>query len=213
MKETEEKRCWWCGDDPLYVKYHDEEWGRHVTDDRTLFEFLTLESAQAGLAWITILRKREGYRKAFHDFDYREVARMTLDDEERLRHFDGIVKNRLKIHSAIVNAQLFGNIVDEYGSFHDYIISFFPDKQRIVNDIPDKEAVPVSSPISDAISKDMRRRGFKFFGTTICYSFLQATGFIDDHLNDCPCKTSSVHLAVTRKAVKPPRATATSTKT
>lgn len=189
MKETVEKRCWWCGDDPLYVKYHDEEWGRHVTDDRTLFEFLTLESAQAGLAWITILRKREGYRKAFHDFDYREVARMTLDDEERLRHFDGIVKNRLKIHSAIVNAQLFGDIVDEYGSFHDYIISFFPDKQRIVNDIPDKEAVFVSSPISDAISKDMRRRGFKFFGTTICYSFLQATGFIDDHLNDCPCKT------------------------
>lgn len=188
MKETEEKRCWWCGDDPLYVKYHDEEWGRHVTDDRTLFEFLTLESAQAGLAWITILRKREGYRKAFHDFDYREVARMTLDDEERLRHFDGIVKNRLKIHSAIVNAQLFGVIVDEYGSFHDYIISFFPDKQRIVNDIPNKEAVPVSSSISDAISKDMRRRGFKFFGTTICYSFLQATGFIDDHLNTCHCK-------------------------
>lgn len=189
MKETEEKRCWWCGDDPLYVKYHDEEWGRHVTDDRTLFEFLTLESAQAGLAWITILRKREGYRKAFHDFDYRKVASMTLDDEERLRHFDGIVKNRLKIHSAIVNAQLFGDIVEEYGSFHDYIISFFPDKQRIVNDIPDKEAVPVSSPISDAISKDMRRRGFRFFGTTICYSFLQATGFIDDHLNDCPRKT------------------------
>lgn len=190
MKETEEKRCWWCGNDPLYVKYHDEEWGRHVTDDRTLFEFLTLESAQAGLAWITILRKREGYREAFHDFDYRKVARMTLDDEERLRHFDGIVKNRLKIHSAIVNAQLFGDIVDEYGSFHDYIISFFPGGRCIVNDIPDKESVPVSSSISDAISKDMRRRGFKFFGTTICYSFLQATGFINDHLNDCPCKSS-----------------------
>lgn len=190
MKGIERKRCWWCGDDPLYVKYHDEEWGRHVTDDRTLFEFLTLEGAQAGLSWITILRKREGYREAFHDFDYRRVAAMTLEDEERLRHFDGIVKNRRKIHSAIANARLFGDIVEEYGSFHDYIISFFPDKQRIVNDIPDKEAVPVSSPISDAISKDMRRRGFRFFGTTICYSFLQATGFIDDHLNTCPRKNS-----------------------
>ncbi len=190
MKETEGKRCWWCGDDPLYVKYHDEEWGRYVTDDRKLFEFLTLEGAQAGLSWITILRKREGYREAFHDFDYRKVASMTPEDEERLRHFDGIVKNRRKIHSAIVNAQLFGDIVDEYGSFHDYIISFFPGRQCIVNDIPDKESVPVSSPISDAISKDMRSRGFKFFGTTICYSFLQATGFIDDHLNDCPCKPS-----------------------
>lgn len=186
----ETRRCPWCGDDPLYVKYHDEEWGRVVTDDRTLFEFLTLESAQAGLAWIIILRKREGYRKAFHDFDFRRVAEMTPEDEQRLRTFDGIVKNRLKIHAAIVNARLFSEIVDEQGSFYNYVIGFFPDRKRIVNDIPDMESIPVSSPISDAISKDMRKRGFKFFGTTICYSFLQATGFIDDHINSCPRKST-----------------------
>lgn len=182
------ERCPWCGNDPLYVKYHDEEWGRPVTDDRRLFEFLTLESAQAGLSWITILRKREDYRRAFHDFDYRQVALMTPDDEERLLLEGGIVRNRRKIHSAIVNARLFGEIVDEYGSFYAYIMSFMPDGRPIVNDVPDMAAVPVSTPLSDAISRDMRRRGFRFFGTTICYAFLQATGFIDDHLNTCPAK-------------------------
>ncbi len=181
-------RCQWCGDDPLYVEYHDKEWGRVVCDDRSLFEFLILESAQAGLAWITILRKREAYRKAFYDFDYRLVARMTAEDEARLMSFDGIVKNRLKIHSAIVNARLFGNIVDEFGSFYAYVMSFFPDGRRIVNDVPNQESLPVTSDISDAMSADMKRRGFKFFGSTICYSFLQATGFIDDHLNTCMCK-------------------------
>lgn len=181
-------RCEWCGDDSLYVKYHDEEWGRAVSDDKTLFEFLTLESAQAGLAWITILRKREGYRKAFLDFNYKEVAKMTLEDEERLRTYDGIVKNRLKIHSTIVNAKLFGEIVEEFGSFFNYVMTFMPNGERIINDIPDLESMPVSSPVSDAMSKDMRKRGFKFFGTTICYSFLQATGFIDDHINSCHCK-------------------------
>lgn len=185
-------RCPWCGDDPLYVKYHDEEWGRLVTDDRTLFEFLTLEGAQAGLAWITILRKRDGYRMAFHDFDFRRVAQMTPADEERLYQFDGIVKNRRKIHSTIVNARLFGEIVDEFGSFHDYIIGFFPDKRRIINRVSDAGAIPVSSPVSDAISRDMYKRGFRFFGTTICYAFLQATGFIDDHLDSCPFKSSSL---------------------
>ena len=181
-------RCGWCGNDELYVRYHDEEWGRPVTDDRTLFEFLTLESAQAGLAWITILRKREGYRQAFCDFNFRKVAEMNEDDEMRLRNFDGIVKNKLKIHSAIVNARLFCDIVDEFGSFYDYIISFFPERKRIVNSVAAMTDIPVASPISDAISKDMRRRGFRFFGTVICYSFLQATGFIDDHLNSCHCK-------------------------
>lgn len=182
------QRCAWCGDDPLYVRYHDEEWGHPVTDDRTLFEFLTLESAQAGLAWITVLRKREGYRRAFLDFDYRRVAAMTEADEERLRQDEGIVRNRLKIHAAIVNARLFGDIVREYGSFHAYIMTFFPGGRRIVRDVPDKSAVPPSSAISDAISKDMRRRGFRFFGTTICYAFLQAAGFVDDHINGCHCK-------------------------
>ncbi len=191
MKKDIEKRCPWCGDDPLYIKYHNEEWGRHVKDDRTLFEFLTLESAQAGLAWITVLRKREGYRRAFHDFDYETVAKMKTEDEERLRDDNGIVKNRLKIHSAITNAQHFREVIDEFGTFYEYLISFFPERKRIVNDIPDMDSLPVASPISDAISKDMKRRGFKFFGTTICYAFLQATGFIDDHLNSCPCKTTS----------------------
>ena len=189
MTELQEpKRCPWCGDDPLYVRYHDEEWGRPVTDNRTLFEFLTLESAQAGLAWITILRKREGYRKAFLDFDYEAVAQMTEADEERLRTNDGIVKNRLKIHSAIVNARLFIKIIEEYGTCYDYIISFFPERKRIVNRVDCMDSIPVSSPISDAISRDMKKRGFKFFGTTICYAFLQATGFIDDHLDSCHCK-------------------------
>jgi len=186
--EPSPTRCPWCGNDPLYIRYHDEEWGRPVTDDRTLFEFLTLESAQAGLAWITILKKREGYREAFMGFDYNKVALMTSEDEERLCHFDGIVKNRLKIRGAIVNARLFIEVVEEYGSFYNYIINFFPDGKRIVNDIPDMEAIPASTPISDLISKDMKRRGFKFFGTTICYAFLQATGFINDHLNMCFCK-------------------------
>ncbi len=190
MKKAIVKRCPWCGDDPLYVKYHDEEWGVPVKDDRTLFEFLTLESAQAGLAWITVLRKREGYRRAFHVFDYEAVAKMTPEDEERLRLDNGIVKNRLKIHSAITNAQHFLEIIDEFGSFYEYLISFFPDRKRIVNNIPDMDSLPVSSPISDAISKDMKRRGFKFFGTTVCYAFLQAPGLIDDHLSNRPCKST-----------------------
>lgn len=181
-----EQRCPWCGDDPLYVKYHDEEWGRPIEDDKKLFELLLLESAQAGLAWITILRKREGYRRAFHNFDYEAVAKMTQADEDSLRSDSGIVKNRLKIHSAITNAAHFKEIVEEYGSFYEYIISFFPNRTRIVNDVPDMDSMPISSPISDAISKDMKRRGFKFFGTTICYSFLQAAGFVNDHLNCCP---------------------------
>lgn len=189
MNEQNPKRCCWCGNDPLYIKYHDEEWGRPISDDRTLFEFLTLEGAQAGLSWITILRKRDGYRAAFHNFDYRKVADMTAGDEDRLLNFDSLVKNRRKIHSTIVNARLFGEIVNEYGSFFNYIISFFPGQQRIINDVSDKSRLPTSSPISDAISKDMKRRGFRFFGSTICYAFLQATGFIDDHCNNCPCKS------------------------
>lgn len=189
MNEQNPKQCCWCGNDPLYIKYHDEEWGRPISDDRTLFEFLTLEGAQAGLSWITILRKRDGYRAAFHNFDYRKIADMTAGDEDRLLNFDNIVKNRRKIHSTIVNARLFGEIVNEYGSFFNYIISFFPGQQRIINDVSDESKLPASSPISDAISKDMKRRGFRFFGSTICYAFLQATGFIDDHRNDCPCKS------------------------
>lgn len=184
-------RCEWCGNDPLYIGYHDKEWGKPVKDDKKLFEFLTLESAQAGLSWITILRKREGYRKAFLNFDFDKVAEMTLEDEIRLKDFDGIVKNRLKIHAAIVNARLFKQIIQEFGSFYAYIASFFSNKIPLINDIPNISALPVTSPEAVAISKDMKKRGFKFFGPTICYAFLQATGFIDDHVNNCQFKTKS----------------------
>lgn len=191
MEDIKNGRCGWCGTDALYVQYHDQEWGRPVTDDRTLFEFLVLESAQAGLSWITILRKREAYRQAFRNFDPEEVARMTEEDVERLMHFDGIVKNRLKIRSAISNARLFLAIQKEIGSFYEYTLSFFPDRKPIVHTFRTLSEIPASSPESDAMSRDMKKRGFKFFGSTICYAHLQATGFIDDHLTDCFCRKGS----------------------
>ena len=181
MQDIINGRCGWCGTDELYVKYHDEEWGKPVTDDKTLFEFLVLESAQAGLSWITILKKREGYRKAFCNFDATQVAQMTDD-------FDGIVKNRLKIKSTITNAKLFLAIQKEFGSFYNYTLSFFPDRNPIINHFQSLSEIPVSSPESDAMSKDMKKRGFKFFGSTICYAHLQASGFINDHLTDCICR-------------------------
>lgn len=185
-------RCGWCGTDSLYVKYHDEEWGKAAKDDKTLFEFLVLESAQAGLSWITILRKREGYRRAFYDFDVKRVSQMTDEDVERLMRFDGIVKNRLKIKSVIVNARLFIAIQKEFGSFHNYILSFFPEKKPIVNSFRSLSEVPASSPQSDAISRDMKKRGFKFFGSTICYAYLQAVGFVNDHLSGCICRKNNI---------------------
>lgn len=181
-------RCGWCENDKLYVKYHDHEWGELVTDDRKLFEFLVLESAQAGLSWITILRKREGYRKAFYDFDAEQIAQMTDEDVERLMQFDGIVKNRLKIKSTITNARQFLTVQQEFGSFYNYTLSFFPDRKPIINTFSSLKEIPASSPQSDAMSKDMKKRGFKFFRTTICYAHLQASGFINDHLTDCICR-------------------------
>ena len=181
-------RCGWCGTDELYIKYHDEEWGKLVTDDKVLFEFLILEGAQGGLSWITVLRKREGYREAFHNFDVERVAQMTDADVERLMKFDGIVKNRLKIASAINNAKLFISIQKEFGSFYAYTLSFFPNGKPIINNLKSLSEAPVSSPESDAMSKDMKKRGFKFFGSTICYAHLQATGFVNDHLVDCFCR-------------------------
>lgn len=182
-------RCPWCGDDPLYVRYHDEEWGKEVREDCRLFEFLVLEGAQAGLSWLTVLRKRENYRKAFHGFDFRRVAKMTAEDEARLLSDSGIIRNRLKIRSAIVNARLFSLVVEEFGSFYDYVISFLPDGRRVVNHPERMEDVPATSSVSDALSKDLKRRGFKFVGSTIIYSFLQAAGFIDDHLDNCSSKS------------------------
>lgn len=188
MTDLINARCGWAGTDELYVKYHDEEWGKLVTDDKTLFEFLVLESAQAGLSWITILRKREGYRKAFHNFDVKKVAQMTQEDVERLMQFDGIVKNRLKINCTINNARLFMAVQKEFGSFYEYTLSFFPNRQPIVNHFKTLSQIPATSPESDAMSKDMKKRGFKFFGSTICYAHLQAAGFVNDHLEGCFCK-------------------------
>lgn len=178
-------RCAWCGTDPLYVKYHDEEWGKEVHDDKVLFEFLILESAQAGLSWITILKRRDGYRKAFADFDVEKVANFTADDVERLMNDAGIIRNRLKILAAINNAKLFIQIQKEFGSFDKYMYSFLPQQKPIRNTIKSMKDIVPRTEISDAISKDMKKRGFKFFGTTICYAHMQATGMVNDHVMDC----------------------------
>ncbi len=185
---TEIKRCAWCGNDPLYQEYHDKEWGRLVTDDRKMFEFLTLESAQAGLNWLTILRKRENYRQAFADFDVERVAAFGDADIERLLANPGIIRNRLKIKAAITNAQRFIEIQRECGSFCAYLRSFLPNGEPIINHWETEDQIPVSTPLSDTISKDMKQRGFKFFGTTICYAHLQAVGYINDHIHDCHFK-------------------------
>ncbi len=178
-------RCSWCGSDPLYVKYHDEEWGKPVFEDKILFEFLILESAQAGLSWITILRKRENYRKAFAGFDAQKVANFSELDVERLLQDEGIIRNRLKITSSIKNAKLFLDIQKDYGSFSEFIWGFLPDKKPIINNWTDHKSMPARTEISDRISSDMKKRGFKFFGTTICYAFMQATGMINDHIEGC----------------------------
>lgn len=190
MNDLINSRCGWAGTDELYVKYHDEEWGKFVNNDQTLFEFMILEGAQAGLSWITILKKRENYRRAFLQFDVNKVAKMSDKDIDKLMNFDGIVKNRLKIKSAINNAKLFINIQKEFGSFGNYILSFFPNNKPINNSVKSLAQLPVSSTQSDVISKDMKKRGFTFFGTTICYAFLQATGFVNDHLDNCLCKNN-----------------------
>ena len=187
MQDLIDGRCGWAGTDELYIRYHDEEWGRPVTDDKTLFEFMVLDSAQAGLSWITILRKREGYRRAFHQFDVKKVAQMTPEEAERLMHFDGIVRNRLKINSTINNAKLFMAVQQEFGSFYRYTLSFFPEQRPIVHHYKTLSQIPATSPESDAMSRDMKKRGFKFFGSTICYAFLQAAGFVNDHLEGCLC--------------------------
>lgn len=188
MNKNTPNRCSWCGTDPLYVKYHDEEWGKPVYDDKTLFEFLVLESAQAGLSWITVLRKRENYRKAFANFDVKKVAAFTGSDVERLLQDSGIIRNRQKIEAAINNAVLFLKIVNEFGSFSDYIWGFLPDKKPIISSLAPGEGPPPRTDLSDLISSEMKKRGFKFFGTTICYAHMQATGMINDHIDTCIAK-------------------------
>ena len=178
------KRCDWCGELDIYVRYHDEEWGVPVHDDRTLFEFLVLEGAQAGLSWLTILRKREAYRSAFENFVPEKVARYGDREIERLLGDAGIVRNRLKIRSAITNAQRFLEVQSEFGSFDSYIWGFV-DGKTITNKWKTLAEIPARTELSDRISKDLKARGFNFVGSTIIYSHLQATGVVNDHLTGC----------------------------
>jgi DNA-3-methyladenine glycosylase I len=180
----EKIRCNWCLKFDQYVRYHDEEWGVPVRDDRKHFEFLILEGAQAGLSWSTILKKREGYRKAFADFDPAKVARFTPARIEKILQDPGIVRNRLKVHAAVNNARLFLQIQKEFGSFDEYIWRFVGGKP-IVNAWKSLREIPATTPESDALSKDLVKRGFKFVGSTVMYAHMQACGLVNDHLVDC----------------------------
>jgi DNA-3-methyladenine glycosylase I len=177
-------RCEWCAGDPLYVKYHDLEWGTPLHDDHRLFEFLVLDGAQAGLSWLTILRKRDNYRKAFHKFDPRKVVRYSAVDVRRLLADPGIVRNRLKIESAIRNARGVLDIADEFGSFDSFIWRYV-DGRPIQNAWRSLAEIPAGTPLSDAMSKDLKKRGFSFVGSTICYAFMQAAGMVNDHVVSC----------------------------
>lgn len=179
------ERCPWCGDDPLYVAYHDHEWGVPQHDDRVLLEFLILEGAQAGLSWITILRKRENYRRAFHGFDPERIARYGTKDVTRLMADAGIVRNRLKIEAAIANARAFLDLQASAGSFDAWQWQFV-DGRPVRNAWRSLQEVPVTTPASDAMSKELKRLGFKFVGSTIMYSHMQAVGLVNDHLISCP---------------------------
>jgi DNA-3-methyladenine glycosylase I len=183
-ERQQKKRCTWPGVDPLYVAYHDREWGVPVHDDRTLFEFLVLEGAQAGLSWITILRKREAYREAFAGFDPQKVARFDARKVASLLENEGIVRNRAKIASAIKNARAFLEVQEEFGSFDAYQWQFV-DGRPIVNKRRATKEIPASTPESDAFSKDLKRRGFTFVGSTIIYAHMQAVGMVNDHLVSC----------------------------
>jgi DNA-3-methyladenine glycosylase I len=176
------KRCQWPSD--IEMNYHDTEWGVPVTNDKKWFEFLVLDSFQAGLSWKIILLKREGFRKAFYDFDVQKVAQMTDEDMARLREDSSIIRNRLKIKATVTNAQAFIRVQEEYDSFNTYIWSFTNGK-TIHNQYTDLSEIPPSTPLSDKMSKDLKARGFKFVGSTICYAFMQASGIVNDHTIDC----------------------------
>jgi len=184
MSPVSEARCAWAGNDALYRQYHDTEWGVPVHDDRRLFEFLVLESAQAGLSWITILRKRENYRAAFDNFDVTRIARYDANKIESLLQNPGIVRNRLKLQSAVNNAQKFLDAQEEFGSFDEFIWQFVDGKPK-QNAWRGLAEMPASTPQSDAMSRELKRRGFKFLGTTICYALMQATGMVNDHTTNC----------------------------
>jgi len=178
------KRCQWAGNDPLYQKYHDEEWGVPVYDDDLLFEFLILEGFQAGLSWITILKKRENFRKAFDNFDYQKIAKYDQQKINELLHNEGIIRNKLKINATITNAKAFIEVQKEFGSFSKYIWSFTGGKP-LRNKFKQMGDIPAKTELSDKISKDLKKRGFKFVGSTIVYAHMQATGMVNDHTTDC----------------------------
>ncbi len=178
------KRCGWCEGDPLYEAYHDHEWGVPVLDDKTLFEFLTLETFQAGLSWITVLRKRNNFREAFDNFDYRKIAQYKDARITDLMQNAGIIRNQMKIRAAVTNAREFMRIQDEFGSFSKYIWQFV-DGMPIQNEIEDHKKAPATTEISDKLSKDLKKRGFKFVGSTVIYAHMQATGMVNDHEVDC----------------------------
>lgn len=180
----EKIRCGWCEKDDVYRKYHDEEWGKPVYDDETIFEFLILESFQAGLSWYTILTKRENFRKAFDDFDYKKIASYSDEKIEELMQDTGIIRNRLKILATVTNAQKFQEIQKEFGSFSKYIWGFVEGKP-IDNRPKTLKDVPATTEISDTLSKDLKKRGFKFMGSTVVYAHMQATGMVNDHVEGC----------------------------
>ena len=184
MDKDEKSRCPWAGNLPIYIDYHDNEWGCPVHDDGKLFEMLILEGAQAGLSWITVLKKRESYREAFDGFDPKKVALYGEAKIEELMANDGIIRNRLKINAAVTNAKLFLELVEKHGSFDKFIweyVNYTP----VTGHWQKMEDVPITTPISDKISKDLKKMGFKFVGSTIIYSFMQACGMVNDHLADC----------------------------
>lgn len=180
------KRCHWVTEDPLYIRYHDEEWGVPVRDDRKLFEFLVLESAQAGLSWITVLRKRENYREAFSGFDYERVAKYGESHVKKLLQNAGIIRNEMKIRAAINNAQRFIEVREEFGTFSDYMWSFV-DNKPLLNRRRTPKQIPATTALSDRFSKDLKARGFKFLGSTVIYAHMQAVGMVNDHLVTCRC--------------------------
>jgi DNA-3-methyladenine glycosylase I len=180
----EKHRCAWPKNDQLYIKYHDEEWGVPLKDDKTIFEFLILETFQAGLSWITVLRKRSNFRKAFDDFDYNKVAFFNDRKIEELLHDPGIIRNKLKIMAAVSNAKAFIEVQNEYGSFSNYIWGFI-NHEPIINFWNDISELPAKTDLSDKISADLKKRGFKFVGSTVVYAHMQATGMINDHVISC----------------------------
>jgi DNA-3-methyladenine glycosylase I len=184
MTNDAKNRCGWCGVDPLYVRYHDREWGVPVRNDKKLFEFLVLEGAQAGLSWITILRKRDAYRRAFDEFDPERVARFDAQRVRKLLGDPGIVRNKLKVESAVKNARAFLAVQEEFGSFSKYQWQFV-EGEPIVGRFRTLKEIPPRTSISDAFSKDMKRRGFSFVGSTILYAHMQAVGMVNDHLVAC----------------------------